>query len=271
MLDVTIGLGGHAAALLEAVGAQGRLIGLDADERNLTIARERLAGQGRADLRHANFRDLPTMDLPDVDVLFADLGLSSPHVDNPLRGFTFRFDAPLDLRYDPTRGETAAELVTRSTPEDLFQIFRTFGEFSGGARLGRALAGSTIATTDDLKRVVEVTFGYRAKALLPQIFQALRIAVNDELGALDVLLDAGPKLLKPGGRMGVISYHSLEDRSVKRAFRALTMPPKDPVTGRILRCAHFSLLTRRPLVPSPEEIAANPRARSAKFRALHRH
>ncbi len=270
VLDVTLGLGGHAERFLEAIGPTGRLIGLDADPRNLEVARERLQGRGVTELQHANFRDLASLKLPPIGILFADLGLSSPHLDDPNRGFTFRTDAPLDLRFDQSQGETAAALIARSDADGLFEIFRTYGEFAGGAKLSRALAGKDIATTFALKRTVENVFGYRAKALLPQIFQALRIAVNDELRALEHLLEVGPHLLCPGGRMGIISYHSLEDRPVKRAFRALASPEKAPLTGRTVRPAPFVLLTPKALVPSPDEIASNPRSRSAKFRVLKR-
>ncbi len=270
VLDVTLGLGGHALRMLDAVGPTGRLIGLDADTKNLQLAQQRLEGRGVSELHHANFRDLPALKLPPVDVLLADLGLSSPHVDDPTRGFTFRTDAPLDLRFDQSTGETATELMERSSAEELFEIFRTYGEFPGGARLGRALAGKNTPTTFALKQIVENTFGFQAKSVLPQVFQALRIAVNDELGALDILLEVGPKLLCDGGRMGVISYHSLEDRAVKQTFRTLTSQEKDPITGKALGPATFELLTRRPLVPSQDEITQNPRARSAKFRVIRR-
>lgn len=270
VLDVTLGLGGHAESFLEAIGPSGRLIGLDADARNLALAREHLRGRGVMALHHLNFRDLASLHLPPVDVIFADLGLSSVHLDVPTRGFSFRVLGPLDLRFDAENGETATALIKRSTADELFEIFRTFGEFPGGARLGRMLAGADLATTGDLKAIVEKAFGYRAKSLLPQVFQALRIAVNDELGALHVLLEYAPSLLRSGGRMGVISYHSLEDRLVKQAFRARCTPVKHPVTGKALEDAPFRLLTRKTIVPDAVEIAQNPRARSAKFRAIVR-
>lgn len=270
VLDVTLGLGGHAQAFLSAIGPTGLLIGLDADPRNLTLAAKLLDGKGPVKLIHANFRALDTLPLPPLDIVFADLGLSSPHVDDPTRGFTFRSEAPLDLRYDPENGRSASELIGVSTPDELFTIFSTFGEFPGSARLGRVLAGKSVATTTALKGIVEQVFGYRAPKLLPQVFQALRIAVNDELGALRCLLDAAPRLLSSRGRIGILSYHSLEDRLVKHAFRSLCTPEKNPETGKTVRPASFALLTPKPLTASSAEIADNPRARSVKFRAILR-
>lgn len=270
VLDVTLGLGGHAQGFLDLIGPSGRFTGLDADPRNLELAAQHLRAYDNARLLHVNFRNLAELELQPVDVLFADLGLSSPHIDDPARGFMFRSDAPLDMRFDPTAGATAAQLIRRSTPDSLFEIFRTFGQFPGGARLARMLAGTDVPTTFALKAVVESAFGYKANALLPQVFQALRIAVNDELGALAALLQVGPRLLQPGGRMGVISYHSLEDRLVKQAFRSLADPARDPVTGKVIEGAPFHLLTRKAIVPDAPEIAENPRARSAKFRAITR-
>ncbi len=270
VLDVTLGLGGHAQLFLEAIGSTGTLIGLDTDERNLTVAKEKLEGRGATELFHASFRDLPALNLPEVDILFADLGLSSPHLDDPTRGFSFRFDGPLDMRLDASKGITAEQLILRSSAEELGHIFADYGQFAGSMRLGRTLAGSHVATTTALREAVEKAFGFKGKALLPQVFQALRIAVNQELDALNILLEHGPKMLRSGGRMGVISFHSLEDRAVKHTFRALTTAPKDPVTGKIAHPADFTLLTPHALAPSPDEITDNPRSRSAKFRAIRR-
>ena len=139
-----------------------------------------------------------------------------------------------------------------------------------GRKLGRVLAGKVFVSTIELRTAVEAAFGFRAKALLPQVFQALRIAVNDEIAALTQLLLIGPTLLKPGGRMAVLSYHSLEDRPVKQTFRALCEPEKDPLTGKIARPAPFRSLTRKPVRASEEEVARNPRSRSALLRAIER-
>ena len=269
VLDVTLGLGGHAKSFLDSIGPSGHFLALDADSENLAEARRMLArGASQTDLRHGNFRDLKSFGFPPVDILFADLGLSSPHIDDPARGFSFRNDAPLDLRFDRTTGMTAARLIAISTEHELTEILRQYGEVAGARLLARAMKESEIRTTTQLKECVERVRGYRAPAELPRIFQALRIAVNDELGALKVLLLEGPKLLKGGGRMGVISYHSLEDRLVKDAFRTLATPQKDAMTGAVRAEAPFILMTKKPVCPEASEISANVRARSAKFRVI---
>lgn len=271
VLDVTMGLGGHARAFLERTAPDGRLIALDADPENLALAREQLATFGnRVQFLHANFRDLPSLHLPQADIVFADLGLSSPHLDDPRRGFSFRTEAPLDLRFDRTTGMPASLWMQKVAERELVIAFRDYGELPGAVRLARALRASAIRTTADIMRTAEEVYDWRAKSFLPQIFQALRIAVNDELAALDAFLASAPELLRTGGRLGVISYHSLEDRRVKLAFRSLTTAHKDPTTGQDLEAAPFLLLTRKAAVPSPEEVTVNPRARSAKFRATRR-
>jgi 16S rRNA (cytosine1402-N4)-methyltransferase len=272
VLDVTMGLAGHARSFAEAIGEKGSLIGIDADRENQMVAREALGGwKGSLTLHHANFLLLPELGVPQVDILFADLGLSSPHLDVPERGFTFRSEGPLDMRFDRESGETAADLLERLSADQLVKIFRDYGEIQLGAyKLAEALAGKRFPTTLSLAAAAEGIFGWRTKAVLPQVFQALRIAVNRELEAVQTLLAFGPSLLKAGGRMGVISFHSLEDRLVKHAFRALTAPEKDPVTGKISAPAPFELLTPKALVPSDDETAVNPRSRSAKFRAIRR-
>jgi len=270
VLDVTLGLGGHALAFAEQIGAGGSLTGLDADPQNLASARERLSMIRTVTCLHANFRDLAALSLPQFDVIFADLGLSSPHLDDPLRGFSFRTDAPLDLRFDSTAGVSAAQWLQTVDSEDLTQVLRAFGELPHPHQLALLLKEQLPQTTFALVRTVEQVLHWRAKSFLPQVFQALRIAVNDELGALDHLLSSGPSLLKEGGRMGVISYHSLEDRRVKQVFRTITTAPKNLETGQDLHPAPFILLTRKAMLPTAEEVRGNPRARSAKLRAIRR-
>jgi len=271
VLDVTLGLAGHAESFLRATAPDGRLAALDADGENLAFAKERLAPfAGRTEFHHCNFRDVASLQLAPVDILFADLGLSSPHVDNPERGFSFRFDGPFDLRFDRSRGETAADFLERITPEELYVIFRKYGELQQSSRLSKLLAGKRWDTTTAVKEKVEEAYGYRAKSVLPQVFQSIRIALNDEMHALEELLRVGPQLLKEGGRMGVISFHSLEDRLVKHTFRELCAPEKDIVTGKIAVEAPFELVTPKAVVPSDEEISHNPRARSAKFRVIRK-
>lgn len=272
VLDCTLGLGGHALSFLEATSPTGKLTGLDADVSNLDIARMNLVHLGdRVTFLQKNFRDVPSLDLGTFDIVFADLGLSSPHVDDPERGFSFKHDGPLDLRYDRSTGRTAAELLSQSKEEDLVELFHELGEFHEHVRpLAKLLVKKPIKTTFDLRSKVEEIFKYKAPRVLPQVFQALRIAVNDELNALKSLLESAPSLLKSGGRIGILSYHSLEDRIVKNIFRSLTSAEKDPLTGRKTSEPRFFTLTKKPLVPSEEEIAQNPRSRSAKFRALTR-
>ncbi|MBI3331930.1 16S rRNA (cytosine(1402)-N(4))-methyltransferase RsmH [Candidatus Peregrinibacteria bacterium] len=276
VLDVTVGLGGHAASLKKEIGPSGRLIVLDADQANLDHAKNVLEGiPGHTQYHHANFRSLADIALPPCDIIFADLGVSSPHFDDPERGFSFRADGPLDLRFDRSKGRSAAAFLARAAPDAIAEVLRSYGELRGAGKLAHALSKkartqeSPLRTTD-VRSCVEELFGYKALSILPQVFQALRIAVNDEIGALQSLLHSAPKLLKPRGRFGVIAYHSLEDRAVKQAFRSLSTPEKDPEKGGILRESPFELLTKKPVTPSPVEIEANPRSRSARLRVLRR-
>lgn len=268
IVDVTLGLGGHAAKFLEKIGSRGKLIGIDADEKNLAEARKKLTGKN-VTLIHGNFRDLPSLlsqsTITTCDILFADLGLSSPHLDDPERGFSFRTDAPLDLRFDQTHGENALELLRDSKEANLLRIFREYGELPDARPLVQIIVTGRkkhpLGRTSDLVASAEEAYGWRAQKLLPQIFQALRIAVNDEMGALTSLLEHGPLLLSQGGRMAVMSYHSLEDRMVKLRFASLA--PRGAVS-------QYELLTPKPIKPTIEEIKANPRSRSAKLRFLQK-
>lgn len=266
--DVTLGLGGHASALLEAIGSTGTLIGVDADEKNLAIARENLQPwQSQTQLVHANFRTLEDLKLPPLDMLLADMGLSSLHVDDATRGFTFREDHPLDLRFDRSTGIPAAEWLRFIDARELIDLFRDNGIERSRSLVERIITAPP-TTTGELRQCVEDIFTWRAKRVLPQVFQAIRIGVNDELGSLKELLRVGPTLLAPGGRFAVISYHSLEDRLVKHTFRMLTAGEKREDTGAIDVPAPFRLLTRHAVVPSEAELAENPRSRSGKLRAI---
>lgn len=270
VFDLTLGLGGHAAALIERLHGKGEFIGLDADTANLEIARENLAnGMVPTRLLHENFTNVLALELGAFDVILADLGLNSLHVDDPSRGFSFRFDGPLDLRFDRTRGVTAAERIASASEDELTLIFQKYGELRYAGKLAGILLRQKPTTTQALRAAVEEWGKRRAPSLLPQVFQALRIWVNDELTALDNLLKAIPILLRPGGRAGIISFHSLEDRLVKHAFRLLAEPPRDELTGK-RGVAAFTLVTPRPIRPSEREIAANPRSRSALLRVLKR-
>jgi 16S rRNA (cytosine1402-N4)-methyltransferase len=278
VLDGTLGGGGHSEALLDS-GVE-RVVGIDRDPEALTAARERLepferAGRFRAVL--ANYAD--ALELPDVrrerfDGVLLDLGVSSRQFDAAERGFTFREGAPLDMRMEG-EGETAASLLNSSDERTLATIFKEYGDEPRAARLAREIARrratQPFMTSDDLVRAIRGALGPRTgPADFARLFQALRIAVNDELEGLGRALPALRDHLRSGGVLAVITYHSGEDRLVKHAFREWSAdcicPPKQPVCT----CRGHSLgqtLTRRAVTPSDAEIARNPRARSAKLRA----
>jgi 16S rRNA (cytosine1402-N4)-methyltransferase len=290
IVDGTLGGGGHAAAILEATQPAGILIGFDQDPDALAAAARRLAGFGdRVRTVHASFRDLASalaaLAIERVDGVLFDLGVSSFQLDTPSRGFRFSgaedetHETPLDMRMDPSRGETAAGLLRRAPETELVEIFQSYGELPGSKRLARAIVearrATPLRTTADLLRVIREARvgGGRRHHPATRVFQALRIAVNDELGALRAGLDAAVQVLRPGGRLVVIAYHSLEDRVVKQHFRdearGCSCPPRAPVCtcGRVVS---LRVLTRKPVEPSAGEVAENPRARSARLRAAER-
>lgn len=275
VLDCTLGLGGHSEALLSAIGPKGFLVGIDADRTNLKFAQERLGQPDNAFFVHCNFSKIPDC-LPEdhrtFDCILADLGLSSPHIDDTSRGFTFRSDAVLDMRYDRERGLMASHYIQSIDQKKLFTVLKEYGELPRVPALLRAIlarrSSTRIRTSFDLVEVAKDVYRHDAKKFLPQIFQAVRIAVNDELSSLQHLLHVAPKLLKLGGRLVIISYHSLEDRPTKEAFKSLTKDTVDPLTGAVVETAEFSLLTKKPVKPTDDEIARNPRSRSAILRAL---
>jgi 16S rRNA (cytosine1402-N4)-methyltransferase len=280
LVDATVGLGGHAAALLAAAPGA-RLLGLDRDPDALARAADRLGTPADGVvLRHARYAEL-TRILGEVgwdgaDAILLDLGISSLQVDDPARGFSFRADAPLDMRMDPGTQPTAATLVNEASEEELARMIRAYGDEPRARAVARAIVRHRpIATTGALASVVSGVLGRGRPGLHPatRTFQALRIAVNDELGELDAFLAEGWRLLAPGGRLAILAYHSLEDRRVKEAFRRwaadCVCPPHVP------RCAcgwsaKVRLLTRRPLRPTEAETRRNPRARSARLRVVER-
>lgn len=276
VLDCTLGLGGHSEALLSVISPSGILVGLDADAKNLAAAMSRLEPfRNNIHLIHTNFRELPDC-LPDnvrtFDCILADLGLSSPHLDSPDRGFSFRADNDLDMRFDQSRGMTAAMFIASVDRVTLRDAFNKYGEIPSAHRLTDALierrTKNPVRRSGDLVDTAKSVYGYKANDHLPQIFQALRIAVNNEMGALEHLLMHAPRLLKSGGRFVVISYHSLEDRLTKQAMKALVTDGKDLITGAVSRAADFESLTSKPVTPSESELARNPRSRSARLRAI---
>jgi 16S rRNA (cytosine1402-N4)-methyltransferase len=267
VIEATVGMGGHAEALLSASARAVRLLGLDTDAAALAQARERLARFGdRVDLVHASFRRLGSAaaarGLERARSILLDLGVSSWQLEQSGRGFSFQGDEPLDMRLDPASGETAAALLNRLPESELARLLFEYGEEPHARRIARAIVRRRpLVRTGDLVAAVR---GAVPRAAWPRrlhvatrTFQAVRMAVNDEPGALRDALAQAPALLAAGGRLGVISFHSGEDRIVKQTFRAL-----EP--------AGFAELEPSPRQPTDDEVRANPRARSAKLRVLER-
>jgi len=285
-LDGTVGGGGHARLILEASAPDGRLIGLDRDPEALRRAAQVLATFGdRVILRHRNFSEatqvLTEFGLEGVDGMLLDLGVSSFQLDTAERGFSFREEAPLDMRMDPTTGPTAAEVVNELEAAELIRIFREYGEERWAGRIARRIVKvrqeAPLRTTRQLAELVrQVVPGGRVPSRIhpaTRVFQALRIFVNGELEHVAEGVSRGLDLLKPGARLVVISFHSLEDRIVKRIFqqeaKGCICPPRLPVCscGRVPR---IDLLPRKGVRPGAAEVAANPRARSAVLRTARR-
>ena len=287
-IDATLGGGGHTERILEATDPDGRLLGLDADGAAIARVDGRLRPRfgDRLVLRQANFRQLATIareaGFEKVDGALFDLGLSSDQLADTERGFGFRAGGPLDMRFDTSRGVPASELLASLDVNELTALFRRYGEEPKAGRVARAIVDARrtapIATAEELAALIERVLPPnprqpRRTHPATRVFQALRIAVNEELDALEAGLAAALDLLRPGGRLVVLSYHSLEDRIVKRFLaaerRGCVCPPEIPVCvcGRNPR---LRLLTRPSLTPTAEEIAANPRARSARMRAAER-
>ncbi len=287
-IDATLGGGGHTERILEATDPDGRLLGLDADGAAVARVDGRLRSRfgDRLVLRQANFRELatvaPAAGFGAVDGCLFDLGLSSYQLADTDRGFGFRAGGPLDMRFDTSRGVPAAELLATLDADQLTALFRRYGEEPKAPRIARAIvaarSSSPIATAGELAVLIERVLPPnprqpRRTHPATRTFQALRIAVNEELDALEAGLSAAVDLLRPGGRLVVLSYHSLEDRIVKRFFaserRGCVCPPELPVCV----CGHnprLRLVSRPSVTPSDAEIAANPRARSARLRAVER-
>jgi 16S rRNA (cytosine1402-N4)-methyltransferase len=288
IIDGTVGGGGHAAAILERTAPDGRLIGLDCDPQALEAAKRRLTAFGaRVQLVRASFRHLREVlaeaGVPRVDGVLLDLGVSSPQLDDPQRGFRFAADTAddtaLDMRMDPDARVTAAELLRSASAEELTTWFREYADLPRARRLARAIVATRerapLQTARDLRNVIEAARVGRGRRHHPATlaFQALRIAVNDEIRSLEEGLDAAIESLRPGGRLAVIAYHSAEDRVVKNCFRnaqrGCTCPPHTPVCicgGRV----KLQIVTKRPISPDENELRENPRARSARLRAAER-
>ncbi len=280
-IDGTVGAGGHAEGILMASAPDGRLLGLDVDPQALALAQARLARFGdRVILRRASYTMLVdqwrALGWPLVDGVLLDLGVSSMQLDTPERGFSFRYDAPLDMRFDPDQPLTAADLVNTLPEEALAEILRRYGEERRARRVARAIvAHRPITTTGQLAEIVArvTSSGRRGMHPATRTFQALRIAVNRELERVEQVLPQAVEVLKPGGRLVVIAFHSLEDRLVKRFMRRESQdcwcPPEQPVCT----CGHratLKIVRPFPLLADEEEIRRNPRSRSARLRVAEK-
>jgi 16S rRNA (cytosine1402-N4)-methyltransferase len=283
-LDGTVGGGGHTEEILIRSSPDGRVLGLDRDDEAIAAAGERLRRfDARFVARQASFTNakdiLAEIGWEGVDGVILDLGISSPQIDTPERGFSFRAQTRLDMRMDRRQSLDAQEIVNSYAADELERIFRDYGEEPGARRIAQAIVNERrrrpIQTAPELVKIIEGVKrgGRREHHPATQIFQALRIAVNQELQQLETFLESGFEILLPQARMAVISFHSLEDRIVKRAFRKWSRDCLCP--PRVLRCQcgwsrKVKLLTKKPVVPSANEIQNNPRARSAKLRVVER-
>jgi 16S rRNA (cytosine1402-N4)-methyltransferase len=280
-LDGTVGAGGHAWGILEASSPDGQLLGLDVDPQALALARQRLAPFGeRARLVQASYTSLKAqlqaIGWPAVDGIVLDLGVSSLQLDTPERGFSFRHDAPLDMRFDPNNPVSAAELVNGLSQEALAEVIFRYGEERYARQIARAIVQARpVRTTGELVEIITGVVRKYQPGLHPatRTFQALRIATNQELEAVAKVLPDAVEVLMPKGRLAVIAFHSLEDRIVKTFFRQESRdclcPPKQPVCT----CGHHARLVeinRKPIQASPLEIHSNPRARSARLRIVEK-
>jgi 16S rRNA (cytosine1402-N4)-methyltransferase len=284
-IDGTLGAGGYVASVLERVRPGGRVLGIDRDPAAVEAARRRFAAATGAIVEQGDFASLEAIaarhGIDRVDGVMFDLGLSSVQLDDPARGFSFRFDGPLDMRMDPREGRTAADLVNEWSEADLTALIRTYGDERFARRIAAAIvrsrADEAITTTAQLRDIVERTIPRRfwPKRIHPatRTFQALRIEVNHELESLNEGLQAAIRILRPGGRLGVVSFHSLEDTIVKNALHVSAQNCLCPPQQTHCTCAHRAsllLLSRKAIKPDAAELAANPRARSARLRVAEK-
>jgi 16S rRNA (cytosine1402-N4)-methyltransferase len=280
-VDCTVGLGGHAANILARILPQGRLLGIDADPEAISIAQDKLEGYGEAvTLVNDNFAMLEDIcheyKFYPVDGILFDLGVSSLQLDTAQRGFSFQRDASLDMRFDSRQGLTAADIVNTFSEEELARIIREYGEERHSRRVARLIVHSRpIITTTELAQVLGQVLGGKRAGIHPatRTFMALRIAVNSELQNLKSALNQAINLLRPGGRLVAISYHSLEDRIVKEFMRREASSCICPPGTVVCRCGHIPtlrLITKKVIKPSTLEVKSNPRSRSAKLRIAER-
>ena len=281
VIDGTLGAGGHTRALLDAGVAE--VLSLDVDPMALEIARANLNSYaGRVHIVHASYGDMVAqahqLGWTQVDGILLDIGISSMQLDHPERGFAFMQDGPLDMRFNPSGGSmSASDLVNEADEAELADLFYKYGEEPQGRKLARGIVSSRpFQTTHQLAMTIErITPRRKGDKIHPatRVFQALRIAVNDELTGLELVLPQAIALLRPAGRLAVISFHSLEDRIVKQAFKLASTECICPPHVPVCICGHkasIALLTRKPLIADSEEIAQNPRSRSAKLRVVEK-
>jgi 16S rRNA (cytosine1402-N4)-methyltransferase len=287
-VDGTLGMGGAASLAAKAVAPDGLFIGLDKDSESLDVARKNLNEiKGKKELIHADFRNmkdvLAQLGIPQADKIFLDLGISSYQLDQETRGFSFDREGPLDMRMDRSQGLTAAEVINQFPEKELADLIYFYGEERYARRIARRLVylreTKPFETTKDLAEAVKGTLRGTVKTGHSRIhpatrtFQALRIYVNQELDSLEMFLKEFISILKPGGRIGIISFHSLEDRLVKTAFKREAGQCVCDAPVELCQCPRIEnirLITRKPVVPKEDETEANPRARSAKFRVAER-
>lgn len=287
VVDATLGLGGHALDILKRLDKNGKLIAFEQDERNLVEAKKRLHAYKKQIIYiHDNFRYLKTSvtgeGIDEVDVIFFDLGVSSPHLDEAERGFSFMKDGPLDMRMDTRVEKTCADVVNTYDQEELARVIYEYGEYRDSRRIARQIIQerdkkpfeTTMELANFLEKILYKKRSKQGKSSHPatRIFQALRIEVNDEFGALTDALQQAIEILKVGGRILIITFHSLEDRLVKKFFAELEKPPvsEEKAVYQSYGDPIFKKITKKPVTPSLEELKENPRSRSAKLRVYEK-
>ena len=279
--DCTVGLGGHAAAILEKISPSGRLLGIDTDPEAIKVSQDKLSDYGEAvTLVNDDFVNLEAIcrryHFHPVDGILFDLGVSSLQLDTAERGFSFQLDAPLDMRFNPGQGLTASDIVNSFSEQELAKLIERYGEERHSRRIARYIVQNRpIATTVELAHLVEQASGGKRAKIHPatRTFMALRIAVNSELQNLELALKQTINLLRPGGRLTVLSYHSLEDRIVKQFMRCAASSCLCPPGTVVCLCGHvptLKLISRKVIKPTSLEIESNPRSRSAKLRIAER-
>jgi 16S rRNA (cytosine1402-N4)-methyltransferase len=282
-IDCTVGLGGYAAAILERISPSGRFLGIDADPDAIKISEDKLSNYGEAvTLVNDNFVNLEAIcqeyQFHPVDGILFDLGVSSLQLDTAERGFSFQLDAPLDMRFNPEEGLTASDVINRFSEQELAKLIERYGEERHSRQIARHIVQNRpITTTTELAQLVEQALAastHRGRIHpATRTFMALRIAVNNELQNLELALKQTPNLLRPGGRLAVISYHSLEDRIVKQFMRYAASSCVCPPGTVVCRCGHvptLALISRKVIKPTSLEIESNPRSRSARLRIAER-